>query len=104
MATSDDVKWRFRNTDFEQQNKMLVRSLRLVAAATMGEREGLQELRERAETHDRHHLNIQPELYDLWRLSVVQTAREYDSEWNEQIEEAWSNTLSYAVDYMIHRY
>lgn len=104
LATSEDVEWKFRNTDFELQNKMLVRSLRLVAAATKGEREGLQELRERSETHDRHHLNIKPELYDVWRDAVIETAREYDWQWSVQIEEAWMKTLTYAINYMVHRY
>jgi hypothetical protein len=44
---------------------MLRRSLKLSAGATEGESAALAELKERAETHDRNHLDIKPELYDL---------------------------------------
>lgn len=44
---------------------MLLRSLKLVAGATAGEPKSLREIRQRAETHDRYHLNIEPEHYDL---------------------------------------
>jgi hemoglobin-like flavoprotein len=104
LATSEDVRRKFQNTDFEKQNKMLLRSLQLVAAATKGEREGLQELRERAETHDRYHLDIKPDLYDVWLSAVVETAREYDKEWIDETEDAWTAILTYAIDYMVRRY
>lgn len=104
MSTSEEVRRKFQTTDFEQQNKMLVRSLRLVAAATAGDHEGMRELRQRAETHDREHLDIRPELYDLWLASVIATAREYDRLWSDAVESAWRRTLQYAIDYMVRRY
>ncbi len=45
LSTSEEVQRKFHNTDFAQQNRMLIRSLRLVAAATSGDPEGLRELR-----------------------------------------------------------
>ena len=104
VSSSEEVKRKFRNTDFKQQNQMLVRSLRLVAAATSGEQEGLQELRERAETHDRNHLAIKPELYELWRECVIDTACEYDPQWNDEVEDAWQNILTFSIDYMTRRF
>ena len=104
MDSSEDVRWRFRNTDFEKQNQMLVNSLKLVAAATSGDRDGLRELRERAETHDRHHLDIKPELYEFWLESLVATASEFDELLRDDIEESWRHILSHAADYMIRRY
>ena len=104
LASSEEVAWKFRKTDFDEQNSLIVRSLRLIAAATKGEREGLVELRERAQTHDRYHLGIKPKLYDLWRTSVIETAREFDGQWREDIEAAWVAILNYAIDYMVRRY
>ena len=104
LSTSDEIRWMFRNTNFERQNRLLIKSLTLVASATCGDPEGLRELRERAETHDRRHLNIRPELYDLWLSSVIETAREHDRQWNDEIEDAWRHILHYAVDYLIRHY
>ena len=104
VASSDDVKLRFVNTDFEKQNAMLVKSLLLIEAATEGKTEGLRELNERAETHDRYHLKIKPELYELWRAAVLQTASEFDPAWNDEIEKAWQHIIDFAIAYMVRRY
>lgn len=37
---------------------------------------------------DRNHLDIVPRLYELWRSSRTETAREFDREWSPQIENA----------------
>ena len=83
---------------------MLLKSLKLVAGATLGEAKSLQELRDRAETHDRHHLDIKPELYTHWREAIVTTAKEFDPEWGKEVEEAWRSILGYAIKHMIKYY
>lgn len=104
MASSKEVRDRFQDTDFNRQNQMLIRSLNLAARATEGEQEALQELKERARTHDRFHLNIRPELYELWLASILETARKFDDRWTEEIQSAWMSILGYVIKYMIRRY
>jgi len=104
LASSLEIRLKFKNTDFRHQNRMLLRSLKLIAAATAGEQEGLEELRLRAETHDRTHLNIRPELYDFWREAIIATAREFDSEWNETIEDSWQQILGHVIFHMTKHY
>lgn len=104
MSSSDEVREKFRTTDFDRQNLMLVRSLKLAARATDGEQEALQELKDRARSHDRYHLNIKPELYELWLTSILETSKEFDEKWNEEIEDAWNSILGYVIKYMIRRY
>ncbi len=104
LATSDEIREKFQDTNFEQQNRMLLRSLKLSAGATFGEPESLRELRDRAETHDRHHLNIRPGLYQLWLKAVIATAREYDVEWDAAIESAWNTILGHVINHMIRYY
>ncbi len=45
LATSDEIRHKFRHTDFEHQNQMLLRSLKLSAGATSGDPASLRELR-----------------------------------------------------------
>ncbi len=104
LAISDEIRDKFEHTNFEQQNRMLMRSLKLVVSATAGEQEGLQELRERAETHDRHHLNIEPRLYDHWREAIIATAKEFDDRWDDDIEDAWQSILGYVIQHMTKYY
>ena len=104
LATSEEIRDKFRHTNFEQQNKMLLRSLRLAAGATAGDPESLKELRERARTHDRDHLDIEPPLYDVWLQAVLETVQEFDAEWDETIEKTWRTILGYVISYMVKRY
>ena len=104
LSASEEIRDKFRHADFEKQNRMLLRSLTLAAGATSGEPESLREIRERAETHDRHHLNIEPRLYDIWLISVIEVAAEFDTEWNDSIEEAWNTILGHVIQHMIKYY
>lgn len=83
---------------------MLRRSLEMCATATQGEAEALYELNERATTHDRHHLNIEPRFYDIWLETIIATAREFDDQWTDAIEAAWRRILGHVVQHMIRKY
>lgn len=72
--------------------------------ATSGDPESLREIRERGETHDLHHLNIQAAHYKLWLEAVIETANEFDPEWTPEIEEAWRAILGFVIDHMIRIY
>lgn len=104
LASSDEIREKFRFTSFERQYKMLQRSLELSAGATDGDSDALAELKERAETHNQHNLNIKPELYDIWLDTLVLTAQEYDSQWSDTVENAWRTILGFAVRRMIANY
>lgn len=104
MGSSDDVRAKFVHTDFEQQNAKLLNSLKLCASATVGFRPALRDLKERAETHDRHHLKIERRLYDLWLKAAIETAEEFDRCWDDDVEESWQAILGFAIDYMVRRY
>lgn len=104
LGSSDEIKEKFRFTDFKKQNQMLARSLRLCAGAIAGQVESLAEIKERATTHDRNHLNIEPRLYDIWLEAIIATAREFDDQWTESIEAAWRRILGHVVQRMIRQY
>ncbi len=104
LSTSSEIREKFEGTDFEKQNQMLLRSLKLAAGATNGEPESLREIRERAETHDRRHLNIRPQLYTAWLTSVISAASEFDEQWDATTEEAWNTILGYVIKHMVRFY
>ena len=104
LGSSEEIKEKFRFTDFDKQNKMLSRSLELCAGAAAGEPESLAEITERATTHDRNHLNIEPRFYDAWLDAIVATASDFDDEWTDSIEAAWRNILGHVVQRMIRKY
>ena len=104
LSASDDISDKFRHTDFGRQNRMLLRSLKLAAYAADGQSEGLREIRERAVSHGRHHLNIEPRLYNFWRSALIETSRQFDGQWDDDIEEAWLTILEHVISQMIKHY
>ncbi len=104
MGSSEDVARRFQDTNFDVQTRMLLRSLLLVADASDGDVKALQELAERAHTHDRAHLDVPPALYDLWLEAILETASEYDPLWTPKVAESWRLILGFAIRYMTRRY
>lgn len=104
MASSEEVREKFKFTDFTQQKRMLRRSLQLMALGTAGDPKGLAELAARAETHSRAHLDIPPPLYDLWLEALIATAAEMDSEWSGATESAWRRVLGIAIRHMVTKY
>ena len=104
LSASEDIRTMFRHTDFDHQNRMLLRSLRLAGEAVAGHPDALREIRERAETHDRHHLNIEPRLYELWRSALIETSRRFDEQWDDDIEKAWHTILGHVISHMIKYY
>lgn len=104
LGTSEAIRAKFANTDFEKQNQMLLRSLKLAAGATSGDAKSLREIRERAESHNRKNLNIEPRFYDVWLESVIATASECDPVWNDEIGEAWETILGFVIKHMIKYY
>ena len=104
LASSEEISARFRSTNFEKQNAMLLNSLRLSADATSGSREALMELKARAISHDRDHLDIKPELYHFWLEAAIATAQEFDDQWTEEVGVAWKKILGFVVDYIKRRY
>ncbi len=104
LSSSDEIRIKFLFTNFEKQEKMLLRSLQLTAGATSGDPAALREMRERAETHDRNHLNIKPHLYPLWKEALITSAQEFDPHWDEAIELAWNDILGFVIKHMVRSY
>lgn len=104
LASSPEIREKFRFTDFTRQRRMLRRSLELVAHATAGDPKGLRELNERAATHSRTRLDIPPRLYDGWIDALIVTAAESDPEWTAVIESAWRHVLGIAIRHMTRQY
>jgi len=104
LSSSEEISSKFKDTNFPRQNRALLRSLRLAAEATDGNPYALKEIQERAVTHDRHHLDIEPRHYNHWLVAVIETAAQYDNQWNERVESAWRSILGHVIQHMTKHY
>ena len=104
LAASPRVAEKFADTNFERQKEALRLSLRMMAMASVESDAADLYLEYIAKRHDRHHLNIEPDLYDLWLEALIDTVREFDNEFDAEVEQAWRSVLRYGIDYMISHY
>jgi hemoglobin-like flavoprotein len=99
VASSDEVREKFRQTDFPRQARVLSDSLFLAAVAAESRHDAIawKELDRLAERHSHAHLDIRPGLYDLWLECLVDAARRYDPSFSDEIEAAWRHALAPAI-------
>ncbi|MCK2150575.1 globin [Marinobacter alexandrii] len=99
LMSSPQVRVLFRNTDMAVQRRMLKKSFfSLVSFYASGTVDDV--LRKTAEMHSARQLNIDPYLYDLWLECLIDTVREYDPLFSDDVELAWRLILSSGITYM----
>ena len=54
--------------------------------------------------HNRHHLDVKPELYESWIEALIQAAAECDDFFDEQVESAWREVLRPGIELMASAY
>jgi len=98
--TSDEVRNKFRDTDFAHQNRALADSLYVMAVAADGGRANIarQDMKRLARRHEE--MNIAPWMYDVWLDCVVQAAKRHDPLFSPDVEHAWRETLRPGIEYM----
>ena len=103
LQSSPIVAEHFSSTDMEQQMKMMEKSFYglFIFYATQNANDYLDSI---AQRHSHGDLAIDPQLYDFWLDSLINTVRDYDPQYNNEIALAWRIILSPGVTYMKHRY
>jgi len=106
MASSNEVRKKFKHTDFKRQTRVLADSLWAMAVAAQG-RTGSPawgDLPRLAELHSHSQLNVRPELYDHWLDCLVEAASRHDPQFSKETEAAWRETLAVGIALMRSRY
>ncbi|MEH6471089.1 MAG: globin [Halopseudomonas sp.] len=103
LASDPQVAKIFKNTDMQQQEKMLEKSFYrlLTFYATNSSDDYIEHI---AIRHNRNNLNITQNLYDLWLEELIKTVTEYDPLCDDNIELAWRLVFSPGITYMKYKY
>lgn len=103
IASSPEAKEKFRDTDFFFQKKMLRDSLIHMAKFSTFKR-ATAFMQKLAKKHSRDELDVQPHLYDMWLSSLIDAVKEYDPEFDDEVEVAWRMKLAPGIEYMKFKY
>ena len=106
MASSPEVREKFKDTDLKRQTEVLAETLWVVALAAESApgSPAWRDLPRLAEKHSRGHLDIRPGLYDQWLDCLVDAGRRHDPLFSREVEKAWRETLAVGIEYMRSRY
>jgi len=103
IPSSPEVTARFKDVDMKRQRKILEASLAYMSefAAFLTRTDQLEQL---AERHSRRELDIDPALYEVWIDMLVDTVRESDPEFTDEVGVAWRVVMSPGIAYMRAHY
>jgi hypothetical protein len=103
VATSDEAASKFRNTDMAAQVRMLQSSVSVLLNffATGRQNEYLGQL---AERHGKRGMDIPRELYTAWLDCLIETVRQFDSKFKNDVAKAWRVVFSKGIEFMTSRY
>ena len=105
LAMSPKVAEKFRNTDFVRQKRALRASFHMMLlAAGDGENGAERHLGDLATSHGRNQLDIGAEFYDYWLNSLLATVREFDNQWDHEVEDAWEQVINVGIQYLLSHY
>lgn len=97
MASSPEVRDRFRQTDFQKQHRVLKASLFMMMLAADGHQEGLDHVARLGARHSKRDLDIPPHLYDLWLQCLIQAVRECDRLFTPETERVWRQMMEKGI-------
>lgn len=99
LASSKEVREHFANTDMQVQKGILKKSFYNLLVF-YGSNQADDYIKKIAKSHDKHHLNIRPALYDIWLENLMKTLKAFDPKFNDDVELAWRLVLSPGITYM----
>lgn len=95
---SPEISSLFDKTNMVQLNKMMENSLFRIIAASESNWDSDQDLVELASSHKA--MNIKPEYYKYWELSLLASVAECDPNYNTATKNAWKDILSRGINFM----
>jgi hemoglobin-like flavoprotein len=103
FSKSPAIAQLFKDTDMGTQKTMLQDSILYMKDFCISKTAN-EHMRRIAKVHSKSGKNIPGELYDVWLDSLIEAAREYDSEFTEETERAWRIALAPGINYMKQMY
>lgn len=102
MASSSEVREKFKGTDFPRQARVLADSLYIMSVASESKEDAIawKELDRLAEAHSRRGRDIRPELYESWLECLLKAASQYDPEFSPAMEGAWRRALAPGIEHL----
>jgi truncated hemoglobin YjbI len=104
VASSEEVREKFRDTDFKKQRRMIRASFLLAMLMADSKPEGRVHFERMAALHGRRDRDIPPHLYTHWLDSLVEAVRRTDPDFSPRVERVWREMMAPGIQFMKDRY
>lgn len=104
LASSEEVRRHFSNTNFGHQKIMLKLSLVVIQQMSGGRVPAGGAMEKLAKSHGREGRAVKPELYDLWLDCMVAAAHDIDPQFDAEQERLWREGMAPGIAYMQQHY
>lgn len=105
LASSEEVRAKFHDTDLSRQRRMLQNSFyMLMEYVGVSSPESQAYLERIAIEHGKDHRDIPPHLYDLWLACLLQAVKECDPRDSPEVEAAWRYMMDAGIAFLKSRY
>ena len=102
LASDPAVPPMFASTEFPKQHKLLQHGLGLLLSYANRPDDTL--LERIAARHSAGGVNVLPDMYPLFVDALVDTVREHDVRFDEEVEAAWREAVRPGIEFMQSRY
>lgn len=104
VISNSEIREKFAKTNLEHQKMMLHASIYMIMLATQGNDAASEYLSRISKRHSKLHLDIRPELYDIWLDKLIETVSVVDPHYEDEIKAAWEQVMTYGINYMKSQY
>jgi len=100
LASSAEVREKFKDTNMKRQTHMMIISLcRMMSSYNRPEA-----LKKIAISHSAANLDIAPHLYDIWLHALISAAEQVDPEFNLLAKSGWKKVMQQGINYIRGHY
>lgn len=105
LASSEEVRAKFLDTDFSRQRRMLQNSFyMLMEYVGLGSPESQAYLERIAVEHGKERRDVAPHLYDLWLECLLRAVKDCDPRYSPEVEAAWRYMMGAGIAFLKARY
>lgn len=90
----------FANTDLDRQRELFEHGVYMLIKFAKGDQVGAMALERLGRLHDRRHLDVSPDLYTIWARCLLETLREIDPEYTDELHDRWQETIRPGIEKM----
>ncbi len=96
--SSNEIRDKFRNTDFQHQKELLKSGLSFMIMYAGGRQTAATKLDKIGRSHGKAHMDIPYWMYDNWKVALLNTIKRHDKKINWELLEEWDDVLQSGID------